>query len=245
MIIRHTLAFQVPHPTDTTRISKSDEATGPSEIVRTKRGVANTLKLWPQQHPLTLSFMDVADKDKVLIRSAIESYAPLVNLKFTFVDGESDGDIRISTYKGQGNWSELGIDALEVPRDEPTLNINVHNTDTRTIQKNTLHEFGHALGLQHEHQHPQRPFTFNKADIYKTFGASGEGWGTITSNILTPLDPAGLQTTAYDKKSIMHYKFFATSTSDKVEIPANFELSQGDRDFLKSLYPSPAPRRGK
>lgn len=205
-------------------------------VIRNKRGVANSLKLWPQNKTITISFIDVSEKDKALFKKAIESFAPYVNLKFKFVDG-NDGEIRIATEKNGGDWSESGTAALYGPPDEETLNVDTHGFDDKTIQRKILHEFGHALGLEHEHQHPERPFSFNAPDVYRTFRAGGASRRVIASDILNPLDPAGLKTSDYDQKSVMHYPFFASSTSNNVRIPANEELSQGDKDFLTSLYP--------
>lgn len=224
------------NPSNPANTPPNAETSETQTVVRNKRGVANNLKLWPQNKTITISFMEVSEKDKALFKKTIESFAPYVNLKFKFVDG-NDGEIRIATEKNAGDWSESGTAALYAPPDEETLNVDTHGFDDKTIKRKILHEFGHALGLEHEHQHPERPFSFNAPDVYRTFKASGASTTVITSNILAPLNPAGLKTSDYDQKSVMHYPFFASSTSNNVRIPANEELSQGDKDFLTSLYP--------
>ena len=49
---------------------------------------------------------------------------------------------------GQGSWSYLGTDATRVPKESFTMNLGF--VDRSTV----LHEFGHSLGLIHEHQSP-------------------------------------------------------------------------------------------
>lgn len=49
---------------------------------------------------------------------------------------------------GQGSWSYLGTDATRVPKESFTMNLGF--VDRPTV----LHEFGHTLGLIHEHQSP-------------------------------------------------------------------------------------------
>lgn len=49
---------------------------------------------------------------------------------------------------GQGSWSYLGTDATRVPKESFTMNLGF--VDRPTV----LHEFGHSLGLIHEHQSP-------------------------------------------------------------------------------------------
>jgi hypothetical protein len=221
------------YPTDSASILRNSETSEAQTVVRHKRGVASTRKLWPQNKTITISFMDVSDKDKGIFKKAIESFAPHVNLKFKFVDG-NDGEIRIATEKNQGDWSEGGVAALHSAPDEATLNVDTLGFDEKAIKRKILHEFGHALGLEHEHQHPDRPFSFNPAEVYRSYGGTSRAY--VGPNILTSLNRASVTTSDYDQTSVMHYPFSASSTSNNEAIPANDELSQGDKDFLSSLY---------
>jgi len=77
----------------------------------------------------------------------------------------------------------------------------------------TLHEFGHALGLAHEHE---------RADV--NAGCTENGYGGGATSYLTP----------YDTESVMHYKF------DSCGIAGNYGdtgLSSYDRLSFHILYP--------
>ena len=61
---------------------------------------------------------------------------------------------------GQGSWSYLGTDAARVPKECFTMNLGF--VDRPTV----LHEFGHSLGLIHEHQSPfPGGFEWNRENV--------------------------------------------------------------------------------
>ena len=64
------------------------------------------------------------------------------------------------TITGQGSWSYLGTDATRVPKESFTMNLGY--VDRPTV----LHEFGHSLGLIHEHQSPfPGGFEWNREEV--------------------------------------------------------------------------------
>lgn len=73
----------------------------------------------------------------------------------------SGGNLRVTFDESLGSWSYLGTQNLEIPANEATLNLGWVEKGTTAMgayEKGTiLHEFGHALGLLHEHQSPARP----------------------------------------------------------------------------------------
>ena len=53
----------------------------------------------------------------------------------------------------EGCWSAVGMDAEKiVTQDEPTMMLNLKGLVWEFQKSLVIHEFGHALGLDHEHQ---------------------------------------------------------------------------------------------
>ncbi|MEX5591493.1 M12 family metallopeptidase [Pseudomonas orientalis] len=134
-------------------------------LSRSKRGVAMPDKLWPQHSVLTISRLNMTQEQKDLVKHNINKWAPHTNLYFKFIDSP-DGDIRITVDNDTGpGWSKLGIDAKTLPLSAPTMGISFTRSDA-SIAATIQHEFGHALGLKHEHQHPDRTLDLNRDYIY-------------------------------------------------------------------------------
>ena len=133
-------------------------------------------------------------------RVLTERIQPIVNLKFKFVDNPS-AMIRINFDIYSGSWSYLGKDALSIPYNEATMNFGWFNIAT------VLHEFGHMLGMIHEHQSPfGEPIPWNKYDVYK-WAADTQKWSQQETDdqILNKYNSTLLNGTLFDPKSIMLY----------------------------------------
>ncbi len=71
----------------------------------------------------------------------------------------SGGNIRITFNTWDGSWSYVGVQARSISSSAATMNFGwVNSTSTTTLDERgvILHEFGHALGMLHEHQSPAR-----------------------------------------------------------------------------------------
>ena len=86
----------------------------------------------------------------------VAGWAKYANVNFCKVDDQA-AEIRITFNPTLGAWSQPGTDATKVPIEEATMNLGpVTSTDACSLEESgyILHEFGHALGLFHEHQSP-------------------------------------------------------------------------------------------
>ncbi|WP_256657547.1 hypothetical protein [Pseudomonas sp. ACM7] len=120
------------------------------------------------------------------VKAAASKWLPYVNLTFDFVelsdnDMEYEGDIRVYLshhYDGTGR-SEIGTDALAVQAHSPTMLLGTSYSSPR-FEFTAIHEFGHALGLMHAHQHPEANIPWDKEKptscIDKNLVGRGRRW---------------------------------------------------------------------
>jgi hypothetical protein len=165
-------------------------------------------------------------------RVLCERIQPIVNLEFKFVD-DPFADIRINFDINSGSWSYLGKDALSIPSNDATMNFGWFNIST------VLHEFGHMLGLIHEHQSPfGEPIPWNKTELYK-WAADTQKWSVQETNsqVLNKYNSTLLNGTVFDPKSIMLYFYPRSLTTNETGTSMNVRLSPYDVFYINSRYP--------
>ena len=160
------------------------------------------------------------------------------NLKFNFLSGETESDIRIAfSWKGDENsWSYIGTDAKVVESSEPTMNFGRFPGDYR-ISTIVLHEFGHALGLIHEFQNPAGGILWNNLPVYKYFMAAPINWtkDQIDYNLFVRYNKAISNFTQFDAYSIMIYRIPFEFSG--LPLVWNKELSKQDKSIMPIIYP--------
>ncbi|WP_438868454.1 M12 family metallopeptidase [Pseudomonas sp. L1(2025)] len=208
--------------------------TGAGALSRKKRGLADKYKLWPQFSTLRISMVGMTKEQASFTQDNINKWAPYVNLTFEFTD-RHDADIRISANNTiRGGSSLVGIDAKTAPPDEPTMEIgflgglNEYNAGT------VLHEFGHALGLRHEHHHPRRTLDLNMERIREDYRDKDKP--NLLDFLFPTASPKALAS-KYDRHSVMHYRLSSRYLNSGKPIGDNNRLSAGDILFAHSLYP--------
>lgn len=205
---------------------------------RQKRSLVHYAKLWPSRHTLKIVFMDnPTPEHKNKIIAAAEKWLPYISLKFEFIEGV-EGEIRIAT-EGVANSSFLGTDALDMFPDTPTMNLGIdpEHEDFETV---VIHEFGHALGAMHEHQHPKAQIPWNKENVYNYYQnrpLNPLSRNEVDINIFTPFNDADALYLPYDRTSIMHHPVSNSLTLGNWENPINREISEKDKELMRLIYP--------
>ena len=105
------------------------------------------------------------------------------------------------------------------------------------VNRVVLHEFGHALGLVHEHQNPGGSFNWNKENVYRDLGLIGWSKEQVDVNMFDPIAQSESNFTAFDPSSIMTYVIPATWTTDGFSVGLNQTLSAQDKSFIHAQYP--------
>lgn len=164
----------------------------------------------------------------------------LADLEIEFV-AAGPADVRIAFMSGKGSWSVLGTQCREVPADQPTMNFGWLTNDSADdeVHRVVLHEWGHALGLIHEHQNPKGGIKWNEPAVIADLSKPPNSWDepTIRHNVLDHYDPDKLTTTDVDPASIMMYPIPASWTLDGFSAGLNKGLSPTDQTFIHSVYP--------
>ncbi len=116
----------------------------------------------------------------------------------------------------EGCWSMVGTDAIKIETDKPTMVLNFkHFTPVQQVSI-VVHQFGHALGLEHEHQRPEFwNAVENHLDIerirrdLKAVGYKAKGGDPPFEADWYKRNHLGVSVNSlsdYDPKSIMHYR---------------------------------------
>lgn len=206
-------------------------------------------KIW-QKNSLEIAFLNGTERQKEWVEKIVmEKLQPVVGIKLRFNSPVYSSDIRISFSQG-GAWSYIGTDCAQIPTSAPTMNLGWLDDETETKSYFTgqgtviLHEFGHALGMIHEHQNPEgNTLKWNEEYIYRTFSGPPNNWNkqTIYHNILKKYNSQELNSSQYDIHSIMHYFFPKEYFLSPVSIPLNANLSATDKLWLNKHYPTSEP----
>ncbi|MEY4927289.1 MAG: hypothetical protein RI894_1725 [Bacteroidota bacterium] len=196
--------------------------------------------LWANGSRISVKFLDGDAYLREKVMKYAQEWTKYANIDFDFVAFGTTADIRIS-FKYSGSWSYVAKDALWA-RDQSTPTMNFgwfnHSTSEDEFRRVTLHEFGHALGLYHEHQHPKSNLQWNEAAVYDYY-STRIGWprSKITEQVLNKYNSGSTNYGKYDPESIMHYDIDKNLLYNAVPVYRNTDLSATDREYIASLYP--------
>jgi hypothetical protein len=167
-----------------------------------------------------------------------------IGLEFQEVGDLSEAEVRIGYSEADGaSASAVGRDVLTIPLNEPTT---VYGWDLTTPygRGTALHELGHVLGMEHEHQSPFAGIQWHEAAVYASLGGPPNNWprDMVYRNILQKLDTSQVEGSQWDPDSIMEYEF----EPGLIDEPEQYDehglippgvLSDADKAFVRQWYP--------
>lgn len=163
------------------------------------------------------------------------------NADVRFIETKTDPQVRITRLDGEGHWSYLGTDILNISIHHPTMNLDSFtvNTPDSEFYRVVRHEAGHTLGFPHEHM---RQEIIDKIDINKAikYFSETQGWTKeeVYQQVLTPLQDISIfGTTNADSESIMCYQIPGTITNDGIPIIGGLDINEQDYEFAAKIYP--------
>ncbi|MEO7242044.1 MAG: hypothetical protein ABIW85_03975 [Variovorax sp.] len=228
-----------------------------AEDPRRARAILNARSKWLNGTVLHYCFFTgnshfaVAKAQADAVRQAFATWKGLgIGLQFQEVQQLSEAEVRIGYSEADGtSASAVGRDVLNVPLDEPTT---VYGWDLRSpYGKGTaLHELGHVLGMEHEHQNPFAGIKWHEDAVYASLGGPPNNWSRATTfrNILAKLSTTDVQGSSWDPDSIMEYEFEPGLIDEPKQYgvhglvpPAT--ISPADRQWAVTWYPGTAPQQ--
>lgn len=198
------------------------------------RAISPIGKTWMNGSTLRVRFLGGTPAEQAVVREQAGWWSQVANLNFDF-NNAPDAEIRITFDPNDGAWSYIGTDCRSIPLNEPTMNLGFLDGGT------AAHEFGHAIGLAHEHQNPAGGIQWNEQVVIREMAKSPNFWDEQTTrhNILRKYSADQINGTAFDPDSIMLYFFPASWTLNDIGTKANEVISRMDKEFAAGakMYP--------
>jgi Astacin (Peptidase family M12A). len=183
---------------------------------------------------LKVVFLDGSLKQRVRVMETVRKWEEVSNMTFDF--GEyRDSDISISFRLGEGSWSYIGNVSKEY---YPSMNFGwlEDNSSQEEYDRVVLHEFGHALGMIHEHFHPDSGIPWNREAVYNYYRDRGWKDEQIENNIFSKYDKDMLNYTDFDTRSIMLYAIPNELTHGDYSVGWNTSISSLDSLLINMIY---------
>ena len=176
-----------------------------------------------------------------VVNALAQIWGAYADLHFAESDDPA-AEIRVHFRPGEGSWSYEGTQCLKVTSPEPTMNFGWLRADSpiEEIESAVLHEFGHVLGLAHEHNNPAGAIPWNRKKTYETMCGPPNNWTNemVNQNLFsTRAEDRFPFSKPFDPLSIMTYSFPSELTNGELIFGRNVAISPGDKEFVSRLYP--------
>lgn len=216
------------------------------------RAVFQSSKKWIPGQEIRVKFLDGDEYVREKVMENAEIWEEYANIDFVFVES-GPAEIRISFTIDNGSWSYFGKDSaiqskvktpngVQFVRDDSGASMNFgwfnDKTSDKEFRRTTLHEFGHALGLHHEHQNKNQNIQWNEEAVYAYFAKQGWSREKTQSQVLKRYgNDSEISNGVYDPLSIMHYYYPPELIRGGQKIQENTELSENDKRIIEEMYP--------
>jgi hypothetical protein len=198
-----------------------DERSDDPVLIPTNRAVGQKSVYYKPGSTIKIQIVGSAQFVSSVQKVLTDFAQPHINLKFQFVN--TGGDITIdNNYSGGGVARCLGCQ-------KPSISIS------SAAQGLVLHEFGHALGMQHEMKNPNIKLTWIESVLTQAYG----GADFVKSQITSTVNAASVNATPFDKNSVMIYNLPANTNKEGVDMRPSNTYTELDKQWLIMTYGPP------
>ncbi len=198
------------------------------------RAISLIGKQWQNGSTLRIRFLGGTQAQQDMVKEIAPQWTEHANLNFEFTD-DPRAEIRVSFDENDGAWSYVGTDNSDIPLHAATLNLGW--LDQGVI----LHEFGHMIGLSHEHQNPAGGIEWNEAKVIEDLAGAPNFWdeATVRHNVLNKYSVDQVHGTEFDPDSVMLYAFPDSWTTNMGGTKDNEDMSAQDKASVAGakMYP--------
>jgi len=236
-------------------VPESAPAPAPKKKGKGKPGlegfVAENTWFWPNGATLNIHFMDGTPEARQAVAELAKEWTDYANLKFEFfLDPDNpppETHIRIRFDYGACNSSLGTSSSYSINRGDASMNLcHIDNRmGSEFFERVVRHEFGHALGIHHEHQNPKHNIPWDKPVVYEYYSRT-QGWDEAFVDlwVFRQIDPSLVVASEWDPKSVMHYGVPKEFTTDDTEVIRAHTISETDKEYVAKIYPKAKKPKG-
>lgn len=194
-------------------------------------------RFWTPGATIRVRFLNGSAALQQKVFSWAQEWENYANVHFTKV-GSGASEVRI-LFGEDGHWSYIGTDNAGIEACDETMALELKDaTSASEVRRVSLHEFGHVLGMRHEHQQPLATIPWNTSAVYTYYEQQDWTKAEVDQQVLNKTTAESSQHTNFDASSVMEYPVPASLTTNGFSIGWNTQLSSADKSFIGLMYSS-------
>lgn len=219
-----------------------DYEVGPDKVPTVFASQDNLWNGTPQV--ISYFFVDGNDLQHEKVTRVIDEWTWYANVVFHQANSAQDSNVRIRFNPDDGSWSYVGRQSDRIAITDATMNLawlDKFSPLTANEKAVILHEFGHVLGLLHEHQSPAHGgYAVSNVQAALDLYSRTQGWSyqQIYDQVINVYKMSDVSNfSQVDTHSIMHYPQPKELTGLDADIPYNEKLTDLDKAYMILQYP--------
>ena len=205
-------------------------------------GIGDDLGLWATGKHIRVGFFNGTPAQQERLLAIAREWEQYANISFVTSPVEN-AHVRVLLANSRANYTFVGKDILKVMQGQPNMQIDLSLFEggPQRLTMVVLHQFGHVLGMTHEHDAPEGGIQWDHKAVIKAFGRLGWQKGDVEANIFDLYTHRMANGFFYDALSIMHWAVPGRFTKNGYSFEWNGTLSAGDKAWAASQYPFSKP----